>query len=304
MNIDSTKSFIENLHHIADLTIKDNYLLAHGCSFKIGGPAKYALFPESTAALIASVKLIRKSGIRYVVIGNGSNVIFPDEGFNGCVIFTTAMKKITLEQTLLTADCGASLTTAAMTAAKAGLSGMEFAYGIPGSCGGALYMNAGAFNGQIEDILESGTYYDPQIDDVVTLTGKEHCFAYRKSIYTDSEKVILSATFRLQPGNPEDIRAKMDEYMEKRISKQPLEYPNAGSIFKRYPGFFTAQLIEEAGLKGRSVGGAQVSPKHAGFIVNTGNATASDVSALIDIIKAEIKEKYGIEIECEVRFIK
>jgi len=304
MNIDAKKCFTDRLRAIAGLTWKENYLLANGCTFKIGGPAEFAIYPETADALISAVRLCRETGTRYVVIGNGSNVIFPDKGFDGGVIFTTAMKNISLSGTLLTADCGASLTTAAMTAAKNGLTGLEFAYGIPGSCGGALYMNAGAFNGQIEDVLESGTYYDPETDSLITLPGSAHCFSYRKSIYTDSDKVILSAAFRLQPGNPGEIRGKMDEYMEKRISKQPLEYPSAGSVFKRYPGFFTAQLIEEAGLKGRSIGGAQVSPKHAGFIVNTGGATASDVEQLIAVIKAEIKEKNGIEIECEVKFIK
>ena len=165
-------------------------------------------------------------------------------------------------------------------------------------------MNAGAFNGQIADILDSGTYYDPETGEIVTLNGEEHQFAYRKSIYTDSDKIILSASFHLHHGESSAIRELMEDYMSRRISKQPLDYPSAGSIFKRYPGFFTAQLIEEAGLKGRSVGGAQVSPKHAGFIVNTGGATAADVAALIDIIKEEIRIKNGIAIECEVKFIK
>jgi UDP-N-acetylmuramate dehydrogenase len=203
----------------------------------------------------------------------------------------------------MTATCGATLAEIARTAQKAALTGLEFAHGIPGTLGGALFMNAGAYGGEMSQVVVSSTWFDPVTGECGSFTADEHAFAYRHSAYMDSQKIILSAVLRLMPGVRGDIEAKMNDIMSRRREKQPLEYPSAGSVFKRGDGFFTAQLIDEAGLKGRSVGGAQVSEKHAGFIVNRGGASANDVLALIDIIKNEIREKFGKEIECEVRYI-
>ena len=164
-------------------------------------------------------------------------------------------------------------------------------------------MNAGAYDGQISDILTQSTCYDPESDQIITLRTEQHDFGYRHSVYMNSERIILSATFTLRPGDAAEIRIKMEEFMARRIEKQPLEYPSAGSVFKRYPGYYTSKLIEDAGLKGVRIGGAQVSPKHAGFIVNTGGATASDVRSLVELIQNKIRKIHGIDIECEIRFI-
>jgi UDP-N-acetylmuramate dehydrogenase len=200
-------------------------------------------------------------------------------------------------------ECGASVTRAAAVAGQSGLAGLEFAFGIPGTCGGAVYMNAGAYDNEMSDIVAQSTYYMPSIKAIYTLEGEQHNFSYRKSFYTDSSNIILSAVFQLQYGDKHEIKEKMEDYKRRRIDKQPLEYPSAGSVFKRYPGYFTSRLIEEAGLKGITIGGAQVSPKHAGFIVNKGDATAADVLRLIEVIKNEVYKRNNINIECEMKYI-
>lgn len=291
------------LREAGHIQYQENFPLSTCSTFRIGGPADIAIFPENSSAAMHAIQLCKRWNIPYVFIGNGSNILFDDSGYRGAVIQSKRMKNIHISGTVLQADCGASLTAAASAAQQASLTGMEFAYGIPGSCGGAVYMNAGAYDGQISDILTQSIYYDPESNQINTLCAEQHVFAYRHSVYMDSEKIILSATFTLRQGDAMEIRKKMEEYMTRRIEKQPLEYPSAGSVFKRYPGYYTSKLIEEAGLKGCRIGGAQVSTKHAGFIVNTGNATASDVRALIELIQNKIRQINGIDIECEISFI-
>ena len=281
----------------------ENEPLAPHTSFRIGGPARLAVYPDTVEKAVTALSILRNEGARILVLGNGTNVLIADEGFDGAAVILTGMHACELRDGELYCEAGVSLTRAAMAAAKLSLSGLEFAYGIPGTIGGGVYMNAGAYGGEMSQVVRTSTWYDLATGESGSFKGDAHDFAYRHSAYMNSSKIVLSASLRLKPGVREDIEAVMNDYMSRRRAKQPLEYPNAGSIFKRGADFFTAQLIDEAGLKGRSVGGAQVSEKHAGFIVNRGGATARDVLTLIDIIKTEIKEKFDKEIECEVRYI-
>lgn len=287
------------------LVYSENEPLAPLSTFKIGGSADYVIYPFTCEGLIAAVQAANECEVRFDVFGNGSNLLFADEGYRGAAIFTTKMNKVRREGNLLIADAGASLTGLAVHALRAGLTGLEFAYGIPGSVGGAVFMNAGAYDGEIASVVTASSYWTPDIpsNEIAELVGDAQGFGYRTSAYQGSDKLILSATFALKEGDPVEIKAKMDDLMSRRKSKQPLEYPSAGSTFKRYPGYFTAQLIDEAGLKGLTVGGAQVSEKHAGFVINRGGATAKDVLELIERIRSAIYEKNGIHICPEVQII-
>ncbi len=274
-------------------------------TFKIGGSADFVVFPESADALVCLCTELDRENIRYIVVGNGSNLLFPDEGFRGVVILTTAMKNIRIGKNIISAECGASLIKVSSSAYEAGLKGFEFAYGIPASVGGAVYMNAGAYDSEISAVLKSCRCYDREKREVTKLDNADCDFSYRNSLFEKNGDrfVILEAEFELEFGDKSEIRALMDDYMSRRREKQPLEYPSAGSAFKRAPGYFTAKLIDEAGLKGYKIGGAQVSKKHAGFIINVGGATANDVKSLIEHIKKTIKEKFGVDIEGEIRII-
>ncbi len=290
--------FNERIDVIYDAEMK-NYT-----SFRIGGPADVSLFPHDREVLCSVLKFLHSNGTKYVVIGNGSNVIFADEGYRGVVVFTTKLKDYSFDEDLLICDAGAQLTAVAVNAVKKGYDGYAFACGIPGSVGGGVFMNAGAYEGQISDILVYSDYYDIDTGEVGRLSAEEHEFAYRHSSYMANNRIILGAAFKLEKADdPNAVIELMECHIKARKEKQPLEYPSAGSVFKRYPGYYTAKLIDEAGLKGYRVGGAQVSEKHAGFIINLGGATAKDVYDLINIIKTRIFEKNGIMIECEVRYI-
>ena len=281
----------------------ENAVLAQYTTFRIGGAAKLAVFPKNTDEACAVLKLLHNEGIRVLVMGNGSNLLVSDDGFDGAAVILSGMREICIDGCRVTADAGVPLTKLALEAAKHSLTGLEFGYGIPGSVGGAVYMNAGAYGGDMSQITVLSVYYDPESGEIRTLTGEEHDFRYRHSSYMENGRIILSAEFLLKEGDKDTVTATMNELMSRRREKQPLEYPSAGSVFKRGNGFITAQIIDEAGLKGRSVGGAEVSEKHAGFIVNKGGATAKDVLSLVEIIKSEVFEKYGYEIECEIRYI-
>jgi len=272
-------------------------------TFRIGGKAALAVYPDTVDKLVEAIRILEDAGMRHIILGNASNIIFDSKGYDGAAVFTTKLNTVSIDGTLLTADCGASFTQTAVMAMRAGLSGLEFAYGIPGTVGGAVYMNAGAYDGETSAVLEFSEYYDRKTGQIIRLDNAAHDFSYRHSRYMTDDGIILRAGFRLSAGNTDEIKTKMDGFMSARKEKQPLEYPNAGSTFKRYPGYFTAKLIDEAGLKGYSVGGAQVSEKHAGFIINTGNATSDDVLGLVKLITDRIRENHGIEIEREVRYL-
>ena len=281
-----------------------NEPMAKHTSFRIGGPAKRMAFPQTTEELVILDGLVRDSGARSIVLGNGTNVLFPDEGIDAVVIATGEMKRILrADETTLEADAGVSLSRLATEAWQAGLTGLEFAHGIPGSLGGGVVMNAGAYDGQLADVLTEVTALWP--DGVRTLPVDELGMAYRHSIFSERpEAVVLRAKLRLKKGDGAAIKARMDELMEKRKASQPLELPSAGSTFKRPVGYFAGTLIDRCGLKGTRVGGAEVSTKHAGFVVNTGGATCADVLRLIEQIQNTVMDAAGVRLEPEVRIIR
>ena len=285
------------------LIYKKDLSLAGLCTFRIGGNADYVIWPLVCDEMPTLISMMQKCKIGYIVFGNGSNVLFDDEGFRGAAVFTTKLGRIEISGETVTAESGVPVTHLSSAAMKHSLTGLEFAYGIPGTCGGAVYMNAGAYNGEIKDVLEESTFFDPESGQFGVFRGEQNKLEYRKSVFTDSDKIILSAKFSLQTGDPDTIKGVMSDFMNRRIEKQPLEYPSAGSIFKRCPGLYTAKLIQDSGLKGLTVGGAQVSEKHSGFIINKGGATSADVLKLIEKVKEEIFRLNGIELECEVRYI-
>lgn len=273
-------------------------------SFRVGGNADLFLVPPDRESLIALCKMIRETEAHCYFLGNGSNVIFDDEGFSGAVVSLSGLNHTIIIGNEIIAEAGATLASVCKRARDEALSGLEFAYGIPGTVGGAVTMNAGAYSGEISYVLKESTYLDLTDLTVHTIPLGEHHFDYRESVYKHEQRVILEAVFSMKEGEKEEIAAQMNDFMNRRVSKQPLEYPSAGSIFKRYPGRFTGQMIEEAGLKGYTIGGAQVSEKHAGFIINIGGATCRNILDLIDFIKAVILEKFGCELECEVIYVK
>ncbi len=279
--------------------------LSRFSSFRIGGPARRMAFPSTPESLILLYEIGERCGGRPLVLGNGTNVLFPDEGLDRLVINTRELCGIEqIGPDELRAESGASLSRVAMFAQHLGLTGMEFAHGIPGSIGGALCMNAGAYGGEMKDILSGASVFFPG-EGVRHVTLEELDLGYRHSLMTDhSNAVVLDASIRLSPGDPVQIREKMDELMQRRKASQPLEYPSAGSTFKRPTGFFAGRLIQDAGLKGLSVGGAQVSVKHAGFVINTGGATCADVLELVSRIQSAVREMSGVELDPEIRIIR
>ncbi|MBR1689320.1 MAG: UDP-N-acetylmuramate dehydrogenase [Oscillibacter sp.] len=275
-------------------------------SFRIGGPAKRMAFPDSAEQLVLLVHFARECGARPLLVGNGTNLLVPDEGLDRLVIQTEGLNGLEWdrETNTLHAGAGVSLARLADFAARCGLQGLEFAHGIPGSLGGAVCMNAGAYGGEMKDVLVSASVLFPE-EGVRTLDGEGLELGYRRSLLTRvPEAVVLSAALRLTPGDPDAIRARMRELMDRRREKQPLEYPSAGSTFKRPAGHFAGALIEQCGLKGFSVGGAQVSEKHAGFVINRGGATFADVTALMEQVRRTVRERTGVELEPEVRIVR
>lgn len=283
-----------NIEYITDVPMCEH------TSFKIGGNADFFVTVKNIEELKASVSLCRETETPYMLIGNGSNLLVSDKGIRGAVIrLEGEFKNITVEGDTIVAGAGASLTKLCLDAQKNSLTGLEFGYGIPGSVGGAAYMNAGAYGGEMKDVIVSCTHLDPDLN-LGTFSAEELDLSYRHSAYMKGEFIILSVTLKLKSGDSTAIRVRMEELMKKRMDKQPLEYPSAGSVFKRPEGAFAAALIEQCGLKGRSVGGAVVSEKHSGFIVNKGTATCRDVLDLIKIIQTEVKEKTGFDLHREI----
>ena len=272
-------------------------------SFHIGGPADILVIPSSVQGLLQVLELARTWQVPVTVIGNGTNLLVRDKGIRGLVIkLGNAIKEWQVESSRITFNSGLSLAMAAHVALDAGLTGMEFAAGIPGSVGGAIYMNAGAYGGEMKNIVTEVTVLDRQGQTRIIPAG-EMCFGYRSSAIQGTENLILAATVQLQPGDPEKITAKMADLAARRRDKQPLELPSAGSTFKRPAGNFAGTLIDKAGLKGFSVGDAQVSVKHAGFIVNTGHASCADVLQLITAVQEKVFASAGVHLEPEVLII-
>lgn len=272
-------------------------------TFQIGGAAEIFVQPRNLGAFMTALQAARESGLPLTVIGRGSNLLVRDEGVPGVVLCTCGMNGVRVEGRHVIAEAGASMAQLAQAALRAGLTGAEFAAGIPGTVGGGVFMNAGAYDGQMADIVTRSVFMDGE-GGSRSLTGEEHAFGYRASAYKQHpDWVIIEAECVLKPGDPAEIRAKMDDFARRRREKQPLNFPSAGSTFKRPEGYFAGRLIEDAGLKGASVGGAQVSEKHAGFVINHGGATCADVTALIEHIQKIVLEQFGVKLECEVRLI-
>lgn len=287
-----------------EIKFTENELLAPHSTFRIGGEARLAAMPDTTEQIIDAVSAAKVAGLDFTVIGNGSNVLFSDKGFDGLVIFTRNADSVVIKGNRVIADAGAPFTKLAVTVKNAGLTGLEFAYGIPGSVGGAVYMNAGAYNGEASQVVASSMAYDDLTGEVRMISREEHNFGYRTSVYSQNRDrlTVLSAEFELKEGDSAAIWETMQDLMRRRREKQPLEYPNAGSVFKRPQGYFVGKLITDAGLKGYTIGGAQVSEKHAGFIVNIGGATAEDVLRLVEHIQKTVQSQFGVMLECEINF--
>lgn len=269
---------------------------------KTGGPADVLIFPRTIADLTLIVNQCRKTNTPLTVLGNASNVIVRDGGITGVVVMVNEMEAISHEGQVVRAEAGAKLVDVSRYAADLSLTGLEFACGIPGSVGGAVYMNAGAYGGMIADVVKSVTVITPD-GEVKELTNDELAFAYRHSSIQETGDIVVSVAFQLTAGDAATINAKIAELTELRESKQPLEYPSCGSVFKRPEGHFAGQLIQEAGLQGYRIGGVEVSKKHAGFMVNVDQGTASDYLQLIHSVQTIIKEKFNVQLEPEVRII-
>ena len=284
------------------MEIKKNELMKNHTSFKIGGPADEFCEVSSVLEIKELMEYAKEKGIPCMVMGNGSNLLVGDKGIRGLVIkIARGFDNVEVEGGIITAQSGVLLSRLAKIALKNNLSGLEEVSGIPGTLGGAIYMNAGAYGGEMKDVVKSVTYLDD--GEIKTAKGDELEFGYRKSMFSGKDMIILSAEIELKNENPDEIKAKMDDFKERRTSKQPLTIPSAGSTFKRPEGYFAGKLIEDAGLKGYSVGGAAVSTLHSGFVVNTGDAKACDVLDLIKHIKKTVFDKFGVELYEEVKLV-
>ena len=299
----------ESLHNllqreIPELELRREEPMSRHTTFKVGGPAALLALPSAEEQLTKAVKLARMEGIKPLFVGLGSNLLVDDHGLNALVIKTAPqMNTCRVEGNRVTAWAGAPLAQVANTAADHGLTGLEFAHGIPGSLGGAVVMDAGAYDGEMRHVVRSVRALNRNCE-VEELTAEQCEFGYRRSVFSDGSRLVISATMELQPGEEAVIRGRMAELMEKRKSKQPLEWPSAGSTFKRPEGHFAAALIDQCGLKGFRVGGAQVSEKHAGFVINAGGATCRDILDLMDAVRERVFRATGVELEPEVKYLR
>lgn len=284
-----------------DLQLLEQEPMNRHTTFRVGGPVSLMALPQTAQQAMAAVRAAAEEGIRPFFLGNGSNLLVPDAGCDVFVIkATNGLCDAQVEGTKITAESGILLARLAVLARDHGLTGLEFAHGIPGSLGGAVTMNAGAYGGEMAQVVTEVT--------CLTVSGQlettdQFDFSYRHSAFSDGTRMILSAKMQLQPGEVQDIRARMEDLMERRKSKQPLEWPSAGSTFKRPQGYFAAALIDQCGLKGLTVGGAQVSEKHAGFVINKGGATCSDVLTLMDQVRQRVFDATGVTLEPEVKLL-
>ncbi len=270
-------------------------------TFRVGGTAEFFATPGTFEEVSGTVRLCKELHIPYYIVGNGSNLLVSDQGYRGVLIHIgKELSHIRIEGDVLCAQAGALLSVIANRAMEGGLSGFEFASGIPGTLGGACIMNAGAYGGEMGDVLTKMTVLTPE-GELCEIPREQMELGYRSSIAARKGYIVLEASMRLKPGDRQQIRLRMEELREKRVSRQPLEYPSAGSTFKRPEGYFAGKLIEDAGLRGLSVGGAQVSEKHCGFVVNKGNATAKDVAELMRLVVEIVEEKSGVRLEPEVK---
>ena len=270
-------------------------------TFRVGGPADLFVSPNSVEEVCKVTALCREEGVPYYIMGNGSNLLVSDQGYRGVIIqFYKEMNDISVEGTVLRAQAGALLSAVASRALLESLTGFEFAAGIPGTLGGACVMNAGAYGGEMKDVLKTVTVLT-QEGEVLTLSNEELELGYRTSVIARKHYIVLEAEIALSEGKKEEIQAVMDDLKERRITKQPLEYPSAGSTFKRPEGYFAGKLIQDAGLRGFQVGGAQVSEKHCGFVINKDHATAAEIAELIRQVSEKVEAQFGVKLEPEVK---
>lgn len=291
--------------YLPDVKLLREEPMARHTSFRVGGPARRMAFPERGEQLVLLLSMARECGARPLVVGNGTNLLVPDEGLDRLVIVTERLSRLDRGEApdTLAAESGVSLARLADFACKQGLTGLEFAHGIPGTVGGGVCMNAGAYGGELKQVVSGVSALFPE-EGVKFLTGEALAFSYRRSFLTEHpEAVVLRTVFRLSPGEPEAIRETQRSLMARRKASQPLEWPSAGSTFKRPEGRFAGTLIDQCGLKGRTVGGAQVSEKHAGFLINRGGATCADIKELIRQVQEAVLEKTGVLLEPEVKFV-
>lgn len=282
--------------------IRDEPMSRH-TSFKIGGPADIYVSPQNINQLIDILNILAIHSYPYIIIGKGTDILVKDGGIRGAVIDTTLLNKIEVDSDRIIAEPGVLIKDLCDTALENSLTGIEFACGIPGTVGGAIYMNAGAYGGEIKDVLDWCTVIDASDMKQYKLSNREMDFGYRTSIVQKKNLIVLEACFALRKGENETIRYKMDELNRRRMEKQPLDFPSAGSVFKRPQGYYAGKLIEDAGLKGARIGDAQISEKHTGFIINRGNASAYDVQRLIELIQKTVKEKFGVDMYPEIKII-
>lgn len=294
--MDLFKKFYKEGNVIADTEMK-NYV-----HFRVGGAADILLIPETKEQVINSIEICRSNNVPFYVVGNGSNILVRDGGIRGVVIKLGEVKNISVDGDKVNAECGALLKDVSSAGISNSLTGFEFACGIPGTVGGAVFMNAGAYHGEISDVIESADVIDNE-GNVITLNKEELELGYRSSAVMKKGYVVLSAIFKLQSGEEEKIKERVDDLTFMREAKQPLEYPSAGSTFKRPEGYFAGKLIQDAGLKGFTLGGAAVSEKHSGFVINKSGATAKDIIDLIHHIQDEVKKQSGVDLHPEVRII-
>lgn len=288
----------------SNIDYRENESMKMHTTFRIGGNAALFIIPDSEEKLQKLICFLNSVDIKPIIVGNGSNLLVKDEGIDNVVIHPCGDLDFvrSIDETTIESGAGTSLASVCKYALSKGLTGLEFAYGIPGSIGGAVYMNAGAYGGQMSDVVKCVKHIEKD-GKIGLVDAKDLAFGYRTSVYGTNEAVITSVTIKLQKGNSEEISSKMNELMQRRIDKQPLSYPSAGSVFKRPEGYFAGALIEQSGLKGKKIGGAQVSEKHAGFIVNAGDATCKDVLDLVDLCCKTVKEKFGVTLEREIKLI-
>ncbi len=298
MGYNALEQFLKN----NNIEYSVNEPMCRHTSFKIGGTADIFINICGSEALKKTLTEIKSMDIPFFILGNGSNILVSDKGIEGAVLSLLGLNSVTVEDNLIYADAGASLTAVCNKALDMGLEGLEFAFGIPGSVGGALFMNAGAYGGEMSQVVLSAEYLNDK-GEIADISADQMELGYRKSIFKRNNGVITRVCFKLKRGDKAEIKAKMDDFMSRRRDKQPLEYPSAGSTFKRPEGYFAGALIEKNNLKGMSVGGAMVSEKHAGFVINCGNACCSDILCLMKRVQKAVWEADGVELEPEIIFV-
>jgi UDP-N-acetylmuramate dehydrogenase len=281
----------------------ENDSLSNYTTYKVGGPAKLIVYPKNREKLVLLLKELKNKKIKYMILGNGSNTLFSDKEYDGVIIKLDCLDKVTYYRNLVKAEAGVNLIKLSYQTIKRGLAGLEFASGIPGTVGGAIFMNAGAYKSDMGYVTKSIEVLTPKLE-IITMTNKELDFHYRTSFLQKHRGYIcLEATFQLRKNDKDLLQEIVDDRKRRRLESQPLEYPSAGSVFRNPENDFAGRLIEELGYKGYSIGGAKVSEKHANFIINSNNAKAEDVKKIIELLQKEVKEKYNIDLKCEQEFV-